>query len=102
MDNQMIQHTVVFRLVHTSGSSAETKFLKKAKALGELPNVVNLQVLKQVSKKNNYTFGLSMFFESESAYQAYNNHPHHIDFVNNVWLPEVAEFMEIDYVDVQP
>lgn len=98
----MIQHTVVFRLVHTSGSAAETEFLKKAKALGELPNVVNLQVLKQVSKKNNYTFGLSMFFESESAYQAYNNHPHHIDFVNNVWLPEVAEFMEIDYVDAQP
>ena len=98
----MIQHTVVFRLVHTSGSAAETEFLKKAKALGELPNVVNLQVLKQVSKKNNYTFGLSMFFESESAYQAYNNHPDHIDFVNNVWLPEVAEFMEIDYVDAQP
>ena len=98
----MIQHTVVFRLVHTSGSAAETEFLKKAKALGELPNVVNLRVLKQVSKKNNYTFGLSMFFESESAYQAYNNHPHHIDFVNNVWLPEVAEFMEIDYVDAQP
>ena len=98
----MIQHTVVFRLVHTSGSAAETEFLKKAKALGELPNVVNLQVLKQVSKKNNYTFGLSMFFESESAYQAYNNHPHHIDFVNNVWLPEDAEFMEIDYVDAQP
>ena len=98
----MIQHTVVFRLVHTSGSAAETEFLKKAKALGELPNVVNLRVLKQVSKKNNYTFGLSMFFESESAYQAYNNHPDHIDFVNNVWLPEVAEFMEIDYVDMQP
>ena len=88
--------------IRDRGSAAETEFLKKAKALGELPNVVNLQVLKQVSKKNNYTFGLSMFFESESAYQAYNNHPHHIDFVNNVWLPEVAEFMEIDYVDAQP
>ena len=97
----MIQHTVVFRLIHASGSAAETDFLKKAKALGELPNVVDLQVLKQVSKKNSFTFGLSMFFESESTYQSYNSHPDHMAFVNNVWLPEVAEFMEIDYVDAQ-
>jgi len=94
----MIQHTVVFRLKHTPGSPEEKSFLYKAKALGNLPGVVDLTVLKQIGKKNSYTFGLSMYFESETTYQQYNEHPDHVSFVNNVWLPEVAEFMEIDYV----
>ena len=95
----MIQHTVVFRLKHPQASVEEAKFLEKAQKLGELPMVIDLKVLKQVGKKNNFTFGLSMFFESDETYQSYNNHPDHQSFVNEVWLPEVAEFLEIDYVD---
>ena len=95
----MIQHTVVFKLKHLPGSAEEHGFLQRAKALGNLPNVVDLKVLKQIGKKNDFTFGLSMYFESEAAYQAYNEHPDHISFVNQVWLPEVVDFLEIDYVD---
>ena len=30
--------------------------------------------------------------------QGYNNHPAHVAFVRDRWVPEVAAFMEIDYV----
>ncbi len=93
----MIQHTVAFRLNHPVGSDEETRFLQKAKELGRLPNVIEFRILKQVGKKNRFTHGLSMYFMSETAYEAYNTHPEHIHFVEKVWLPDVAEFLEIDY-----
>lgn len=96
----MIQHTVVFKLVHEPGSAEEQSFLSKARALGSLPMVIDLKVLRQVGKKNKYTFGLSMFFQSDEDYQAYNEHPEHSHFVNDVWLREVDDFMEIDYIEM--
>jgi len=95
----MIQHTVVFRLIHEPGSPEERSFLLRAKSLGNLPTVVDLKVLKQIGQKNNYSFGLSMYFESDADYESYNNHPDHLSFVKNFWLSEVADFLEIDYVD---
>jgi len=38
-----------------------------------------------------------MDFSSQPAYDQYNQHPDHIAFVQNVWLKEVKDFMEIDY-----
>jgi hypothetical protein len=38
-----------------------------------------------------------MEFAGEAAYAAYNEHPDHVRFVQETWLPEVAEFLEIDY-----
>jgi hypothetical protein len=34
---------------------------------------------------------------NQDAYQFYCDHPDHVAFVQQRWLPEVAEFMEIDY-----
>lgn len=96
----MIQHTVVFRLKHAQGSAEERQFLQRAKALGRLPKVIDLKVQQQLSRKNDFTFGLTMFFASQQDYDGYNDHPDHLAFVNDVWLPEVAEFMEIDYAEL--
>jgi Stress responsive A/B Barrel Domain len=93
----MIRHTVVFRLKHPSGSAAEKKFLDDSLALGDLPTVKNFERLKQVSSKNTFTHGFSMEFDGQPAYDAYNVHPVHAAYVRDRWLPEVAEFMEIDY-----
>jgi hypothetical protein len=93
----MIRHTVVFRLKHAKGSAAEKKFLADADVLATIPGVKKFEKLRQVSKKNDYAFGFSMEFDSEAAYQGYNDHPEHVRFVNERWLPEVAEFLEIDY-----
>ena len=38
-----------------------------------------------------------MEFASEEDYQTYNEHPLHVQFVETRWIPEVADFIEIDY-----
>ena len=96
----MIRHTVAFRLKHEPGSAAETDFLVAACALAALPGVQKFECLRQTGKKNNFTFGLSMEFDDEAAYAGYNDHPQHTAFVQQRWIPEVAEFMEIDYEPV--
>jgi hypothetical protein len=93
----MIRHTVTFKLKHRSGSSEEQEFLDEARKLSSLPTVQKFACLKEIGKKNNYDFGLSMEFEDMSAYEAYNNHPDHITFVQETWIPQVADFIEIDY-----
>jgi hypothetical protein len=93
----MIQHTVVYRLKHPAGSAAEKDFQEAIAGLASIPVVRNLRRHNQVSPKNRFTFGLSMEFASMDDYRTYNGHPLHTDFVANRWVPEVAEFMEIDY-----
>lgn len=94
----MIRHTVVFRLKHAKGSAAESAFLTAALVLDAIPGVEKFEQLRQVSAKNDYTFGFSMEFADQAAYTRYNEHPDHVAFVRDRWIPEVAAFMEIDYV----
>lgn len=95
----MIHHTVVFRLKHAEKSSEEKKFLADAKRiLAKIPGVEKFEQLRQVSPKNDYRFGFSMEFSDQAAYFGYNDHPDHVAFVRDRWLPEVAAFLEIDYV----
>jgi Stress responsive A/B Barrel Domain len=96
----MIRHTVVFHLKHAKGSAEEQKFLDDAKVLTSIPEVKNFERLKQVSAKNGFTFGFSMEFANQAAYDTYNDHPTHVAYVSDQWLPNVVEFMEIDYVSV--
>ncbi len=93
----MIQHTVIFRLKHPAGSAAERDFLQAAATLAQIPGVERFQCLRQVSAKNAFTLGLSMEFADAAAFQAYNQHPDHARFVQDRWLPEVEDFLEIDY-----
>lgn len=95
----MILHTVVFRLKHPAGSEAELHFLRAAKKLAELPDVSDFHVYRQVGKKNDFAFGLSMTFARQEHYDAYNEHPAHVHFVKELWLKQVEDFMEIDYVE---
>jgi hypothetical protein len=94
----MIRHTVSFRLHHAPGSTREIDFLRAADRLRTIPGVQAFECLRQVSPKNGFAFGLSMEFEDAAAYAGYNEHPLHVDFVQTRWIPEVAEFLEIDYV----
>lgn len=93
----MIRHTVVFRLKHPVGSPAELAFLQAARQLASIPGVERFESLRQISAKHAFTFGLSMEFADDAAYQSYSAHPDHTRFVQERWLPEVADFMEIDY-----
>ena len=92
-----IRHTVVFRLAHPEGSAEEADFLAAAARLAEIPGVETFEILRETSPKNDYRHGISMEFAGADAYQAYNEHPDHVRFVQGRWLPEVAEFLEVDY-----
>ncbi len=94
----MIRHTAVFRLKHPKGSAAEAAFLEAALVLVSIPGVQRFEQLRQVSSKNEFTFGFSMEFADQADYTHYNDHPDHVAFVRDRWVPEVAAFMEIDYV----
>jgi len=98
----MIRHTVVFKLKHAAGSLAEMEFLKEARNLAAISTVKNFECLRQISKKNIYDFGLSMEFSCLKDYQFYNEHPDHIRFVQARWIPEVSDFLEIDYEPFPP
>lgn len=94
----MIRHTVAFNLKHAPGSQEERKFLDDALVLTEIPGVGKFERLRQVSPKNNFSFGFSMEFDDQAAYDIYNAHPLHVAFVRDRWLVEVSDFMETDYV----
>jgi hypothetical protein len=94
----MIRHTVFFRLKHGAGSASEAAFFAASKPLETLPTVKDFQRLKQTSTKNNFAYGFAMSFETQAAYDAYNVHPVHAAYVRDVWMANVAEFQEIDYV----
>ncbi|MFA6290367.1 MAG: Dabb family protein [Victivallales bacterium] len=98
----MIRHTVVFKLKHEAASRAETDFLEEARKLAAIPTVKNFECLRQISRKNIYDFGLSMEFSSPQDYRFYNEHPDHVRFVKTRWVPEVSEFLEIDYEPLPP
>ncbi|KKC34760.1 Dabb family protein [Devosia psychrophila] len=96
----MIRHTVVFTLKHAAGSAEEGAFLRDAKVLAAIPGVEKFEQLRQVSPKTDYAFGFSMEFADQAAYSGYNEHSDHVAFVRDRWVPEVAKFMEIDYVAI--
>lgn len=80
-----------------AGSEAESDFLGAAERLATVPGVEAFQLLAEVSPKNAYRFGISMEFADRSAYERYNDHPDHVRFVQERWLPEVSDFLELDY-----
>lgn len=93
----MIKHSVIFKLKYSPGSKEEKEFFAAAKQLANIPGVENFECLKQVSKKNNYDFGLTMQFASQQLYNAYNIHPDHVVFIQQQWITSVTDFIEIDY-----
>ena len=94
----MISHAALFRLKHPAGSIAEADFLKALAALQAIPSVRQFEIRREVSPKNDFQFCVRMSFASQSDYDAYNNHPDHVAFVEQRWLIEVEAFMEHDSV----
>jgi hypothetical protein len=92
-----IRHTVAFTLVYPDGSEAERDFLAAAAQLAAIPGVEAFELLAEISPKNDFRFGISMEFADRAAYEHYNAHPEHVRFVQERWLSEVADFLEIDY-----
>jgi hypothetical protein len=94
-----IEHTVAFRLSHAEGSAEEAAFLEEGRSvLTSIPGVEDFAVMRQVSPKSPLTWQFRMRFADQAAFDAYDTHPSHVDFVARRWVPEVAEFQELDFV----
>ena len=92
-----IRHMVVFNLMHPEGSEEEKEFLEDSvRILGSIPFASDFMLCREVSPKNGFDYGLSFDFASEEDYEKYNNDPRHVEYVNERWLKEVTDFMEID------
>jgi hypothetical protein len=95
----MIRHSVIFKLRPTLADAEVKLFFDAAAALAKIPGVSKFEILKQVSTKNNFEYGISMEFSTTQQYSEYNVHPSHSDFINKYWMPFVEDFLEIDYED---
>jgi hypothetical protein len=96
LTNGRIRHAVVFTLTHPQDSAEEADFLDAIARLEAIPGVEAFELMREVSPKNDYRFGLTMEFVDPSAYTAYNEHPDHVAFVATRWDSEVTDFLEID------
>lgn len=99
--NAGIRHMVIFNL-KDEGSIDVSTFLKDSKRiLSSIPGVLAFEVDQQVSIKNPYQYGFSMFFNNEEAYKQYNAHSEHQKYLDKYWFSYVADFMEIDLVTIE-
>lgn len=93
----MIYHSVFLQFKANIHQKQKDDFFSEAKKLAHIPGVQSFQCLQEISPKNSFEYGLIMQFETEQIYEAYTQHPDHVHFVENVWIPSVAHFQEIDY-----
>ena len=78
LSNGRVRHSVAFTLQHDEGSAEEADFLDEIARLEAIPGVEAFELMREVSPKNNFRFGLTMEFADPAAYGAYNEHPDHV------------------------
>lgn len=93
----MIRHTVVFKLKHPAGSAPEQQFLTDLGVLASLPGVNKYECLLQISGQNHFTHAISMEFATQAEYDVYGGHPLHHQFIRERWIPEVEDYLELDF-----
>ncbi len=92
-----IRHSVIFTFNERMTSDEKEVFFDEVRKLSTISGVENFEIVKQVSVKNKFENGILMKFKNNEAYQYYNNHPDHVAFVQNIWLKQVHDFLEIDF-----
>ncbi|MBO9571322.1 MAG: Dabb family protein [Chitinophagaceae bacterium] len=93
----MIKHSVILSLKENISAAERKSFFEAAAALSNIEGVKKIEILNQVSPKNNYQFGIAMEFDSAEEYSHYNEHPQHQQFIEKYWLNYVEKFLEIDF-----
>ncbi len=96
----MIRHSVILKLKSSISSDEKQAFFDAVAKLSTIPEVQKFEVLKQTSPKNKFEYGISMEFDNQEQYDIYSNHPIHVHFIQNFWINNVEDFLEIDYVKI--
>jgi hypothetical protein len=93
----MIRHSVILKFKDEISVGDKQAFFAASRELAKIPNVQKFEMLMQTNPKNKFEYGISMEFDNQEQYDIYNNHPDHQDFIQNFWIKNVADFLEIDY-----
>ena len=93
----MIRHSVILKLKDQLSETDKQAFFDAVDKLSYIPCVQKFELLKQISPKNKFEYGISMEFDSQEQYDSYSNHPEHVAFIQNFWIKSVEDFLEIDY-----
>ncbi|MDR1403261.1 MAG: Dabb family protein [Tannerellaceae bacterium] len=97
-----VLHTVIFDLKYPVGSTEANTFLTDGYTiLVNVPGVLDFQVFRQCSPKNDYQYGFYMRFKNQADFDAYTAHPDHIKFVTERWDTEVVRFQESDFQTIR-
>ncbi len=97
----MLHHSVFLTFKPTTSEEEKAYFIAESRKLAQIPGVMNLKVLEEFNVTNPYTHGLGMDFEDQAAYDFYSNHPIHNRFVQEVWIPRVEKWQEIDFREIR-
>lgn len=93
----MIRHSVILKLKTDISSVDKQAFFEAVDKLAVIPDVQKFEVLKQISPKNKFEYGISMEFDTQEQYDFYSNHADHQAFIQDFWMKSVEDFLEIDY-----
>jgi Stress responsive A/B Barrel Domain len=93
----MIRHSVILKLKLQLSTEEKQAFFDAVDKLAIIPDVQKFEVLKQISPKNKFEYGISMEFDNQEQYDIYSNHAEHVAFIQNFWIKSVEDFLEIDY-----
>jgi hypothetical protein len=97
----MIRHSVILKLKDKISGEEKQAFFDAIDKLALIPNVQKFEVLKQISTKNKFEYGISMEFDNQEQYDIYSNHAEHVAFIQNFWMKSVEDFLEIDYEKIK-
>lgn len=96
-----VRHMVVFNLIYPKDSEQAKKFIDESvEVLGAIPFCMRFDQCYEISRKNDFDYGFSFDFAKAEDYEAYNNDPSHLKYVQERWNKEVAKFMEIDLKEI--
>ncbi len=95
----MICHLVLIRLRNDVNSEQATSLLGQAQQiLNPIPGVQNFRAGKALKPDYPHPLSLVMEFEDEAALQAYQVHPEHRRFVDEVLGPILDDKQVYDYL----
>jgi Stress responsive A/B Barrel Domain len=77
----MIRHSVILKLKSDINSEDKQTFFDAVDKLAAIPDVKKFEVLKQISPKNKFEYGISMEFDTQEQYDIYSNHTDHQVFI---------------------
>jgi len=97
----MLNHSVFLKFKSETSEAEQAFFIAESRKLAQIPGVMNLKVLLEFNATNQYTHGLGMDFENQAAYDFYSNHPIHNHYVQEVWIPRVEKWQEIDHKEIK-